>query len=252
MCISTTEAIFSPLSPCQSGLVNNKLDILISYLHLARWSNEKEFSLSCLPFAFLLIMSPGSGVAVTSLRFTLAMLSLLSPLKSRRRGNKALVYYVNVNWLLTQVLSPYEVRTGNIFYWQQMRGKNMVTPDCAYTGNYTVVDVLDHMILFSISIKRPSIFKGFTGVLDCLENKVMMLWMFGYRESLCRSLEMLVHASLFFSSADPKVSSAELMVLLICPSSSSVVCPSTFALNRYSSYSSYSIILNFLLEKLGI
>ena len=61
-----------------------------------------------------------------------------------------------------------------------------------------------------------------------------------------------------FSSADPKVSSAELMVLLICPSSvisrpsSSVVRPSTFALNRYSSYSSYSIILNFLLEKLGI
>ena len=62
-----------------------------------------------------------------------------------------------------------------------------------------------------------------------------------------------------FSSADPQVSSAELMVLLICPSSSvvrrrpsSVVRPSTFALNRYSSYSSYSIILNFLLEKLGI
>ena len=53
-----------------------------------------------------------------------------------------------------------------------------------------------------------------------------------------------------FSSAD-KVSSAELMVLLICPSSV-VVRPSTFALNRYSSYSSYSIILNFLLEKLGI
>ena len=71
-----------------------------------------------------------------------------------------------------------------------------------------------------------------------------------------------------FSSADPKVSSAELMVLLICPSSvvrrrpsssvvrrrpsSVVVRPSTFALNRYSSYSSYLIILNFLLEKLGI
>ena len=60
-----------------------------------------------------------------------------------------------------------------------------------------------------------------------------------------------------FSSAD-KVSSAELMVLLICPSSvvrrrpSVVVRPSTFALNRYSSYSSYSIILNFLLEKLAI
>ena len=64
------------------------------------------------------------------------------------------------------------------------------------------------------------------------------------------------------SSADPQVSSAELMVLLIClsssvvvrrPSSSVVVVrPSTFALNRYSSYSSYSIILNFLLEKLGI
>ena len=34
--------------------------------------------------------------------------------------------------------------------------------------------------------------------------------------------------------------------------SSSVVRPSTFALNCYSSYSSYSIILNFLLEKLGI
>ena len=51
--------------------------------------------------------------------------------------------------------------------------------------------------------------------------------------------------------ADPQVSSAELMVLLICPSSV-VVRPSTFALNRYSSYSSYSIILNFLLEKLGI
>ena len=56
----------------------------------------------------------------------------------------------------------------------------------------------------------------------------------------------------FISSADPKVSSAELMVLLICPSSVVVVRPSTFALNRYSSYSSYSIILNFLLEKLGI
>ena len=56
--------------------------------------------------------------------------------------------------------------------------------------------------------------------------------------------------SFIFSSADPKVSSAELMVLLICPSS--FVRPSTFALNRYSSYSSYSIILNFLLEKLGI
>ena len=61
------------------------------------------------------------------------------------------------------------------------------------------------------------------------------------------------------SSADPKVSSAELMVLLIClssvvrrPSSSVVVRPSTFALNRYSSYSSYLIILNFLLEKVGI
>ena len=49
----------------------------------------------------------------------------------------------------------------------------------------------------------------------------------------------------FISSAD-NVSSAELMVLLI------VRRPSTFALNRYSSYSSYSIILNFLLEKLGI
>ena len=36
------------------------------------------------------------------------------------------------------------------------------------------------------------------------------------------------------------------------PLSSVVVRPSTFALNRYSSYSSYSIILNFLLEKLGI
>ena len=55
-----------------------------------------------------------------------------------------------------------------------------------------------------------------------------------------------------FSSADPKVSSAELMVLLICPSSVVVRRPSTFALNRYSSYSSYSIILIFLLEKLGI
>ena len=32
----------------------------------------------------------------------------------------------------------------------------------------------------------------------------------------------------------------------------SIVRPSTFALNRYSSYSSYSIILNFLLEKLAI
>ena len=64
------------------------------------------------------------------------------------------------------------------------------------------------------------------------------------------------HILPFISSADPKVSSAELMVLLIVrrPSSSSVVRrrPSTFALNRYSSYSSYSIILNFLLEKLGI
>ena len=62
---------------------------------------------------------------------------------------------------------------------------------------------------------------------------------------------------MIFSSADPKVSSAEVMVLLICLSSvvrrpSTVVRPSTFALNRYSSYSSYSIILNFLLEKLGI
>ena len=54
----------------------------------------------------------------------------------------------------------------------------------------------------------------------------------------------------FFSSADD-VSSAELMVLLICPLSV-VVRPSTFALNRYSSYSSYSIILNFILEKLAI
>ena len=52
------------------------------------------------------------------------------------------------------------------------------------------------------------------------------------------------------SSADLKVSSAELMVLLICLLS--VVRPSTFALNHYSSYSSSSIILNFLLEKLGI
>ena len=33
---------------------------------------------------------------------------------------------------------------------------------------------------------------------------------------------------------------------------SSVIRPSTFALNRYSSYSSYSIILNFLQEKLAI
>ena len=39
----------------------------------------------------------------------------------------------------------------------------------------------------------------------------------------------------FFSSADPKVSSVELMVLLICPSS---VRPSTFSFNRYSSFSS--------------
>ena len=54
--------------------------------------------------------------------------------------------------------------------------------------------------------------------------------------------------SAFISSADD-VSSAELMVLLICLSS--VVRPSIFALNRYSSYSSYSIILNFLLEKLA-
>ena len=54
----------------------------------------------------------------------------------------------------------------------------------------------------------------------------------------------------FFSSAD-SVSSAELMVLLIVRRPSSVL-PSTFALNRYSSYSSYSKILNFLLEKLGI
>ena len=55
-----------------------------------------------------------------------------------------------------------------------------------------------------------------------------------------------------FSSADPKVSSAELMVLLICPSSWSVVVrhPSTFALNHYSSFSSYWLILNFLHEKL--
>ena len=56
------------------------------------------------------------------------------------------------------------------------------------------------------------------------------------------------------SSADD-VSSVELMVLLIVrrPSSSVVVVrPSTFALNRYFSYSSYSKILNFLLEKLGI
>ena len=59
---------------------------------------------------------------------------------------------------------------------------------------------------------------------------------------------------LLFSSAETKVSSAELMVLLIClssviihcrhPSSSSVVHPlsirpSTFALNHYSSFSSY-------------
>ena len=55
-----------------------------------------------------------------------------------------------------------------------------------------------------------------------------------------------------FSSADD-VSSAELMVLLIVRRPlSSVVRPSTFALNRYSSYSSYSKILIFLLEKLGI
>ena len=53
------------------------------------------------------------------------------------------------------------------------------------------------------------------------------------------------------SSADPKVSSAELMVLLIVHRPSSSV-RQLFALNRYSSYSSYSIILNFLLEKLGI
>ena len=57
----------------------------------------------------------------------------------------------------------------------------------------------------------------------------------------------------FVSSADD-VSSAELMVLLIVRRrpSSVVVRPSTFALNHYSSYSSYSKILNFLLEKLGI
>ena len=70
---------------------------------------------------------------------------------------------------------------------------------------------------------------------------------------------LVYHNNCIFSSAD-NISSAELMVLLIvrCPSSvvrrrpSSVVRPSTFALNRYSSYSSYLIILNFLLEKLGI
>ena len=60
-----------------------------------------------------------------------------------------------------------------------------------------------------------------------------------------------LHFWIVFSSADPKVSSAELMVLLICPSSV-VFRPWTFALNRYSSYSFYSSILNFLLEKLGI
>ena len=66
-----------------------------------------------------------------------------------------------------------------------------------------------------------------------------------------------ISGCLVFSSAD-SVSSAELMVLLIVCRPSSVVrrpssvLPSTFALNRYSSYSSYSKILNFLLEKLGI
>ena len=58
------------------------------------------------------------------------------------------------------------------------------------------------------------------------------------------------HLQEIFSSAD-SVSSAELMVLLTVRRPSSVL-PSTFALNRYSSYSSYSKILNFLLEKLGI
>ena len=57
----------------------------------------------------------------------------------------------------------------------------------------------------------------------------------------------IAFAHSFISSADD-VSAAELIVLL----SFSVVRPSTFALNRYSSYSSYSIILNFLLEKLAI
>ena len=66
-----------------------------------------------------------------------------------------------------------------------------------------------------------------------------------------KCVQQSIHVS-FISSAD-NVSSAELMVLLIVRRpSSSVVRPSTFALNRYSSYSSYSIILNFLLEKLGI
>ena len=67
-------------------------------------------------------------------------------------------------------------------------------------------------------------------------------------------LEFKITLAAFISSAD-NVSSAELMVLLIVRRPSSVVVrrrPSTFALNRYSSYSSYSIILNFLLEKLGI
>ena len=46
--------------------------------------------------------------------------------------------------------------------------------------------------------------------------------------------------------------SAELKVLVyqFVHLSSSFVCPSTFALNRYSSFSSYLFILNFLLEKL--
>ena len=64
------------------------------------------------------------------------------------------------------------------------------------------------------------------------------------------SVEFMSHILDDFISSADDVSSAELMVLLICLSS--VVRPSTFALNRYSSCSSYSIILNFLLEKLAI
>ena len=81
-----------------------------------------------------------------------------------------------------------------------------------------------------------------------LEQTIYGWWSPSAKEAYALRVFCLV---VLISSAD-NVSSAELMVLLIVRRPSSVVRPSTFALNRYSSYSSYSIILNFLLEKLGI
>ena len=123
--------------------------------------------------------------------------------------------------------------TSSLTLWADNRGKNTDIDNChLMLIDYRLITCVSHFSLVPITF-----------------------WKLEYDQAFILFL-YIVH--LLFSSTDPKVSSAELMVLLICPSSvvrrpsSSVVRPSTFALNRYSSYSSYSIILNFLLEKLGL